>query len=77
MFFLHSHAFTNESTVERLPKGVAIVVIRTLHFFTYFSKPIAYCEKIDYRVINNNDNLVIQYLKQEEVICEKVLNKRS
>lgn len=39
--------------------------------------PIAYCEKIDYRVINNNDNLVIQYLKQEEVICEKVLNKRS
>ena len=39
--------------------------------------PIAYCEKIDYRVINNNENLVIQYLKQEEVICEKVLNKRS
>ena len=39
--------------------------------------PIAYCEKIDYRVINNNDNLVIQYLKQEEVICAKVLNKRS
>ena len=45
MFFLHSHAFTNESTVERLPKGVAIVVIKAFHFFTYFAKPIAYCEK--------------------------------
>lgn len=39
--------------------------------------PVTYYEKIDYLIKYENNNLVIQYIKQEEEICKKIIASRG